>query len=78
MGLDICLGHHKAAKADFPEIGRRKVLTPAWGDITALHDQILAVFNGGFDDLPHNRPQIGLQLLVILYKYVSGLSLSIV
>ena len=68
MGLDICLGHHKAAKADFPEIGRRKVLTPAWGDITALHDQILAVFNGGFDDLPHNRPQIGLQLLVILRR----------
>ena len=53
-------------KPDLPETGGREVPPPAGGDVAALHDQVLAVLDGGLDDLPHDGPQTGFQLLVIL------------
>ena len=66
MRFDVCGGHHQAVKPDLPEIGGREVPPPAGGDVAALHDQVLAVLDGGLDDLPHDGPQTGFQLLVIL------------
>ena len=62
---DIVFAEDQAVIADMFQIGAFKVLLPVKGDVAALDDEILAVFNGGLDDLPENGPQISGQGIIV-------------
>ena len=57
MVRDIRLAHDQAAVLDLREVRRLKALFPIEGDIAALCDQVLLVFDGGLDHFSDNRPQ---------------------
>ena len=68
MAPEVGRAHHQAAEADLRQGLGVKVLLPAEGDVAPLHNEVLPVFQGGFDHLPDNGPQIALQLPVVLRR----------
>ena len=56
MVVDISLRHHQTAIADLFQIHCVKAAFPVKWNIAAFHHQILSVFDGSFDHLPHNGP----------------------
>ena len=68
MAADVPLAHHQAAVPDLLAVLRRKIFFPIKGDVASLHNEVLSVFDGGFDDLPHHRPQIICQFPVAAHR----------
>ena len=67
-GLKIRPGHDQPAAADTAQVAFIKILFPVKGDITPLHDQVLAVFDGGLHHLPHNGPEVIRQGIIIEHR----------
>ena len=64
MAADVPLAHYQTAAADLGPVFGREILCPVEGNIAALHNQVLPVFDGGLYHLPHHRPEITGQSLV--------------
>ena len=58
MTADIAFAHDQAIATDMGQIIRRKILLPVKGNIAALHDEVLMIFNGSFDYFPNDGPEI--------------------
>ena len=52
MRPDIRLAHNQAEKPDVLQLITGKVLLPVERDVAALHNQVLMIFNVGFDHFP--------------------------
>lgn len=65
MRVDIAFAHDKTAIADAVEMALFKIIFLVKGNIAPFHDEVLLIFDDGFDDLTHDRPQIVRQLFVI-------------
>ena len=66
--FDIFIGHRKTDKSNRRQILFVEILPPVERDIAALYDQILFVLDRGLDHLPHDRPEIRSQRLIITQR----------
>ena len=68
MFRKIRLAETQADKLNLLQVPAFKRGAVIEGDITAFHNQSLVIFNGCFDDLPDNWPQIGGQIRVVALR----------
>ena len=64
-GLRYTLGQNQTTEPNVPQILRREIFLPVEGDVAALHNQILVIFNGGTDHFPDNGPKIICQFVIV-------------
>ena len=68
MFRKIRLAETQADKLNLLQVPAFKRGAVIEGDIAAFHNQSLVIFNGCFDDLPDNWPQIGGQIRVVALR----------
>ena len=66
MLLNIVSAHQKTVVVNVIEIFLGKLFFPGKRNVAALNDEILLILISGLYNFPNNRPQIGLQFVVIL------------
>jgi hypothetical protein len=68
MILYVIIGHCKADESDERQVSPVKTLSPVGRNVTAFHNQVLPVLNGGPDDFTDDWPQI-FRKRVIVFRF---------
>ena len=65
VGFNIASGHDQTAIVNMGQVFRLKVFLPVEGDVAPLYDEVLSVFDGGFDHFTDDGPEVACQLIIV-------------
>lgn len=65
---DVGFAHHQAVILYAAAVFFGEILFPIERNVASLHNEVLLVFDGGFDDFAYDRPQIGGELVIVTQR----------